>query len=131
MQKTLFFVAFIGLIISGYLWTTYVTDIPLICGEDSGCYTIRASQYSSLFGIPIPAYGVVFYTLLGIFAALWNSDYTPRPNLFLRILTLIGFLVSAWFTYLQASVVGAWGVWSITSAVLATIALLLVWLHSK
>lgn len=116
--------ALVGLLVSGYLLITYVTPVPLICDNTGGCHVVRASAYAAFFGIPTPAYGVVFYTVLGVFAAIEKRSW-------LKTLTLAGLLVSLVLSYIEAFVLGAWCIWCVASALVATAAFLVVWIPRK
>lgn len=130
MHKPLFITAFLGLLVSGYLFIVYTSPIPIICGEDGGCHVVQASQYAQFFGLPTPAYGLLFYAFLAALASLWPQK-SPLYTFTLYFTTLTGLLVSGFLTYLEAFVVEAWCFWCVISAILATIAFLLIWLHPK
>lgn len=119
-RRSLLIIAFAGLLVSGYLLISYVTPLPLVCDSTGGCEIVRLSSYSSFFGIPTPLFGVVFYMTLGILAALERYNY-------IRWLTVIGVVISAYLSYLEAFVIHAWCLWCVGSAVLATLALIVAW----
>lgn len=127
VRRILFALALLGLGVSGYLLFAYVTSGPVVCGLGHGCDVVRASQYSSFLGLPTPLYGVVFYFVLGVLAALWSSANASVLRLPLRVVTSVGVGVSAYLTYLEAFVIDAWCVWCVASAVLALLAFVLVW----
>lgn len=131
MHKILLAIAFLGLLLSGYLFMTYVSPVPLVCGPDGGCHAVRESAYAAFFGIPTPAYGVAFYFALGILATLWDRTRQGYVFWVLVGITSTGFAVSVFLSYLEAFVIQAWCRWCIVSALLATLALLVVWLHPK
>lgn len=131
MNKPLLLIAFLGLLVSGYLFVTYVSPIPIVCGPSGGCHTVQASQYASHFGLPTPAYGMLYYFALGIMASLWNKDNTRVLFPLIVFTTGTGLAVSAYLTYLEAFVVQAWCTWCVVSAMLATAAFLYIWLHPK
>lgn len=113
-----------GLLVSGYLLIGYVTPIPIVCDASGGCETVKASPYSSFFGIPTPAYGVLFYAALGVTVAL------ERYNL-VRYLTTVGLIVSIYLSSLEAFVVKAWCLWCVVSAILATLAFIVAWMPRR
>lgn len=127
MRKSLFLIAIAGLLVSGYLFVTYVTGAPIICSTDHGCDVIRNSQYAQFFGIPTPAYGLIFYSLLAIGALLWTPAYARLMRLPLALLTGSGIAVSAYLFYLSKFIIEAWCSWCLVSAILTVIAALLVW----
>lgn len=127
MRTLLLIVAFLGLLVSGYLLYAYVAGGPIVCSTDGGCEIVRASKYSRLFGASTPLYGVVYYALLGIGAALWQGEQRGTMKTLLTLLTGIGLAMSAWLTYIEAFVVEAWCIWCVASTILALAAFLLVW----
>ena len=120
IKMALISIAFAGLVVSGYLAITYVSPVPLVCDGSGGCEIVRLSEFASFFGIPTPFYGVIFYALLGVLAAL------ERYNL-VRGLTVIGFLVSLGLTYISKFVIEAYCIWCLASGLLSTLALIVAW----
>ncbi|MEX1112298.1 MAG: vitamin K epoxide reductase family protein [Candidatus Andersenbacteria bacterium] len=129
MHKLLFIIAILGLLVSGYLFATYTSPIPLVCGEGGGCHTVQESQYAAFFGVPTPAYGMMFYTALGILAAVWSRENTKKLYWPILIVASSGVAISAFLSYLEAFVIEAWCKWCIASAILTVLALLVVWMH--
>lgn len=127
MHKGFVLVAFLGLIVAGYLFITYTSPIPITCVAGEGCKTVQASHFSSFFNIPTPAYGIIYYLTLGIFGALWQKNSSKLFRLALTILTSSGLAVSIFLSYLEAFVIHAWCTWCVMSAILATIAFIINW----
>lgn len=121
MHKALVIIAFLGLLVSGYLTVTYTAPAFLVCGEEGGCHEVQASPYSAFFGIPTAAYGVLFYFILGTLAALWTT-YNQKMSFFLLLWTSVGFAVSIVLSGIEAFVLEAWCTWCVTSAILAALA---------
>jgi len=127
MRIPLFAVAIAGLFVSGYLYITYTSEASIVCGVGHGCDTVRLSPYASFFGVPTPAYGILFYLLLATAALLSTPANRRWIRLPLSLLTGSGLLVSAGLTYIEAFVIDAWCVWCVASALLALAAFILVW----
>src|SRR5450756_2536745 len=64
--------AFAGLADSAYLAQHEASGTPLLCNIQnlSGCNIVANSQYSHIFGIPTAEFGVLFYSILFVLAAL-------------------------------------------------------------
>lgn len=128
MRIPLFIIALLGLLVSSYLLVAYVTGGPILCRGGYGCETVRASIYSAFMGVPTPAYGVLYYSLVITGALLLASAQTAVVKQCLKFLTLSGLLVSLYLTYLEAFVINAWCWWCVVSALLSVAAFVLVWL---
>ena len=127
MHKGLVAVAFAGLVVAGYLFITYTSPLPITCVAGEGCKTVQASHFSSFFGIPTPAYGIVYYLALGVLGALWNKSWSKNMRLALIVLTSSGLAISLFLSYLEAFVIHAWCVWCVSSAILTIIAFIITW----
>ena len=69
MRKPLLLaLSLLGLFDSSYLLWVYTSPAsPMIClGGGTGCDEVRVSSYSHLWGIPLPAYGVLMYVTLAL-----------------------------------------------------------------
>ncbi len=54
------FVAVVGLGIAAYLLAARVLGEAPACGPVKGCETVAASEYATMFGVPVALFGVVF-----------------------------------------------------------------------
>jgi uncharacterized membrane protein len=127
MHRSLLIIAIAGLLNASYLFAVYAGGGAIPCTTGHGCDVVRQSEYAAFFGLPTPVYGVIFYFLLGVLAVSWLPEMTRGLSIASRLLTLIGLLVSAWLTYLEAFVIQAWCSWCVVSAILALLAFLAVW----
>ena len=119
--------ALIGVLIATYMQMYHMGLLgSILCGT-GGCETVQTSPWSKFYGIPVPLLGLLGY---GGMLALAMLGIQPRFAADRRIPALllaggvIGFLFSAYLTYLEAYVIHAWCQWCIASAVLATLLLL-------
>lgn len=101
--------AFVGIADAWYLAESALSDTALTCGIGviDGCNVVAQSDYSYLFGIPLGIYGVLFYTLVVLFAALVLVLPRTRTILLLASTTLVGLLFSLYFLALQVFVIKA------------------------
>jgi uncharacterized membrane protein len=114
------------LALSGVFDATYLTikhyvggAIP--CGIFSGCETVLNSSYSVMLGIPLALYGVAYYLAI-LILTLWYLD--RRIEIVFHLLTrstVLGFLFSVWFVYLQVVVIGAICTFCMISALISTV----------
>lgn len=98
----------IGLAVSIYLLYAKLNNAFVICGV-STCGVVNSSKYSYLLGIPVSAYGVLFY--LSIIGLLILKKYK-----LLFILSILGVIFSAYLTALEIFVIHAWCQWCVLSA---------------
>ena len=114
----------LGLGIASYLGYAYLTGTEVVCmsGIFHGCGEVQESAYAQFFGIPIPLYGVAFYIFLlvdgSLLQYLHRQWYAWRS--FVWFSTFVGFVFTAYLTFLEAFVIEAWCIWCIGSAVVST-----------
>lgn len=96
----------------------------LACGTSGGCETVQLSPWSSLFGIPIPYMGAVFYTAIVITAVL----ATTRKGLLSQglrftvvVLSCCAFGFAVYNTSIEALVIHAWCRWCLACASCAAV----------
>ena len=75
----IFTLALLGFFIALYLTRQYLSDSPVIC-LTGGCEKVRLSPYSKLFGVPVPVYGLIGYSLILILSFLrtLNSELSTK-----------------------------------------------------
>jgi uncharacterized membrane protein len=113
--------ALAGIFISVYL-TLYKLGVigELSCSFGS-CETVNTSRWSIFLGLPVAAWGLLFYldvfgvALLGTMPR-WENE--PVISIVLVAEAAIGVLFSAWLTYLELAVIHAICIWCVTSAVI-------------
>jgi protein-disulfide isomerase/uncharacterized membrane protein/rhodanese-related sulfurtransferase len=113
----------LGLFDSLYLLWVYTSPSrPIVC-LGSGCDAVRASSYAHLFGLPLPAFGVANYAVLGllILAEVLVSARLGRAIQYaITGISCAGFLFSIYLTSLEAFVIHAWCAWCVVSALVVT-----------
>jgi protein-disulfide isomerase/uncharacterized membrane protein len=104
--------AIFGAGVSVYLLVEYTTGQSGLCLTGSGCDAVRASAFAYPLGIPMPLFGVAFYT-----AAAWlayRSRHGGRGPLLAA--GVVGVAMSAVLTAIEAFVIGAFCTWCLASA---------------
>lgn len=128
LNRVIFFLALVGFFISAYLFYTYTQEKPIVC-LNTGCETVRDSPYSYVLGIPLPFYGLLMYIFIVALSFLRTTFEQNKQQLLAgRLLFLssgIGFLTSAYLTYLEAFVIKAYCIWCVASAIVITIIFIL------
>jgi len=115
--------ALAGVFVGLYL-TLYKLGIigELTCSIGS-CETVNTSKWSTLAGIPVAAWGVLFY--IDVFAiAMVGTSARLEENLAISIALVaqaaFGVIFSAWLTYLELFVIDAICIWCVGSALIVT-----------
>lgn len=118
--------ALAGIFISLYL-TLYKLGIigELSCSIGS-CETVNTSKWSRFLGLPVAAWGLLFYIDVFAVALIGTSprfEDEPVISMLLVAEAALGVLFSAWLTYLELAVIHAICIWCVTSAVIVTLIL--------
>jgi uncharacterized membrane protein len=119
--------ALAGIFISLYL-TLYKLGIiaELSCSVGS-CETVNLSKWSRFLGLPVAAWGLLFYFdvfVLAVLGTLPRFEYEVAFSMIIVAQAAVGVLFSAWLTYLELAVIHAICIWCVTSAVVVTLILI-------
>jgi len=119
--------AFCGVANAAYIAQSRISGTPLLCNIQnlSGCNIVANSQYSQLFGIPLAEYGVLFYGILFVLAALELVLFDRFLRRVLQGASLIGILASLYFTAVQVFLIGAFCVYCLASSLIALLIFIL------
>ncbi len=81
-----------------------------------GCDAVMSSSFSHVLGIPLSIFGLVYY--FSLFTLSLRQRFFPRPHLMNWVFNLssIGVLVSVYFVFLQAFIIGQWCPFCLISA---------------
>lgn len=118
-------VAFLGLLDATYLTIKDYDGGGITCYVFTGCDDVLKSQYNNLFGLPIAAWGAMFYFGM-LFLSLLYIDV--RKGWILGLIMIggvAGFLFSMGFVYLQLFVIQAICTYCMFSALTSTTLFLL------
>lgn len=112
--------AFAGLADATYLAQHAESGVPLQCDIQnlSGCNIVTTSSYSQLFGIPIAVYGVFFFAIVFVLAALELVLFDRLLRRALQAAAVVGLLASLYFTFVQTFLIGAFCIYCLTSALI-------------
>lgn len=118
--------AVVGLFIAAYLalYNSHIAAGSLICSVSGSCEDVNNSVYGFWFGIPVSVFGVIGYLALLLTSVvglrLSGRRRLRATNLQLALATF-GFAASAWFTSVEAFILGKWCQWCVASAIVMTI----------
>jgi len=110
----------IGFIDATYLTAKHYLGSPVTCSLTSGCEIVTTSEYSTIFGVPVALGGAVYYFIILLLSIIYTETKRDRLLKFIALFTIIGFLSSAWFVYLQIFVLHALCLYCLASAATST-----------
>ena len=117
--------AVLGILVASYLTLYKVGAIAELVCRTGSCETVQLSRWATFLGLPVAAWGIVFYVVLLALAltGLQSRFIDSRAvSMALVVWTGWGVLFSAWLTYLELFVIDAICQWCVVSAVLVVIA---------
>ncbi len=104
INRIIFILALIGIAIAAYVTQSFLRDVGIVC-ISSGCELVRKSPASYLWGIPVPAVGLVGYAVIAILAFLRTSSKNKNLLKGLLGMTAFGVAFTLWFTYTELFVI--------------------------
>jgi len=118
--------ALAGIFISLYLTLYKIGVIGELSCSIGSCETVNTSKWSRFFGLPVAAWGLLFYLdvfAIALIGTLPRFENERVISIVLVAETVVGVLFSAWLTYLELAVIHAICIWCVTSAVIVTVIL--------
>lgn len=112
--------ALVGFTDSAFLLAKRLSGAPIPCFITTGCDEVSKSPLSVLFGVPLSAWGVLFYLGIGFLALLYADTKNLLVAKLIPVATTLGFLSSCYFIYVQKFLIGAFCIYCILSALVAT-----------
>jgi uncharacterized membrane protein len=98
--------AAVGLTDAVYLTITHYTNTLVPCSFSHGCEIVLRSQYAEVFGIPVAALGVLFYSVVLIASIFFVTN--KQYHWALSVWGLMGFVSTLYLLYIQAFVLHAY-----------------------
>jgi uncharacterized membrane protein len=118
--------ALAGIFISLYLTLYKIGVIGELTCSIGSCETVNTSKWSLFLGLPVAAWGLLFYLDVFVIALVGTTarlEYEPLISLLIVAEAAVGVLFSAWLTYLELAVIHAICIWCVTSAMVVTVIL--------
>lgn len=121
----LLIISFGGFIDASFISVEHYLGNPIVCNFLKGCETVTSSSYATLLGMPVALFGALYY--LAIFLMLIIFLDTKKEGLIFWVarFTIVGFLASVWFLYLQIFVIHALCLYCVLSALSSTLLFIL------
>jgi uncharacterized membrane protein len=113
--------SFLGLADAWYLTASAINQTALSCDLGAvldGCNIVAKSEYSFFLGFPLALYGVLFYALVFVLAAIVLVIPAKLFYQALLVLGAVGSVASVGFLYIQFFLIKAICIYCIASAVI-------------
>ena len=125
--------ALIGIAIASYDCYAISTGQLLWCPPPiDGCNTVAYSPYGRICGVPLGCFGLIFYAIMLAFAALLAfCPSSRRLRLGALVYTAIGVASSICFMYLDITLIRAFCIYCMVSAVLTLLLLIFAIVHFR
>ena len=116
-----------GVFVSAYLTLYKLGYIGTLACSIGSCETVQMSKWAKFLGLPVAAWGVGFYlVMLGVAIAGTLPRFTESRQLsgVLLVLSILGFVFTAYLTSLEAFVIHAYCIYCLSSAAIITLILI-------
>lgn len=121
-NRLIFVLSILGLIVTVFLAYEYAQTGPIVCPiTGTGCDIVRKSQFSKLFNIDLPYYGLVFYSLVAALSVWLTNHRHKLLNLFRALVIFSGVYFGTYLTFLEAFVIQAYCIWCLISFIVSII----------
>lgn len=127
---TMAVLATLGILVSSYLTYVHWSSSAALCVGVGDCEVVNQSIYSEISGVPIALLGLAMYVVI-LGGSIWLvTSPIEAPSRLLATLgvfgiSLMGFLYSAYLTYVELFVLRAVCPWCVFSAALVSLILVL------
>lgn len=115
-NRMVFILSILGVIMAIYVLQSFLRQSSIIC-LTSGCELVRKNPASYILGIPVPAFGLVGYTLLAILAFTRTVNKDPIFFKLMLGVAIFGVAFVSWFTYTEIFIIKAICTWCAVSTV--------------
>jgi len=124
-SRLLVVLASAGVVVSSYLTLKVADPSSVVCSIGGGCEKVLGSQYATMFGVPVSAYGVAWYlVVLGlIFGTYINRSVS---SYILKLFALSGLAFSLYLFWVSRYLIGAYCTWCLASLGLVVLINILV-----
>lgn len=125
INRIVFVLSILGAVIAIYVLQSFIRQSPIVC-VNTGCEIVRKSPLSYIFGIPVPAFGLIGYSFLAILAYIRTMTENKRLLLAMLGISFSGVVFVSWFTYTEIFLINGICSWCAVSAVNMIVIFILV-----
>jgi len=119
-----FIVAFVGFVDAAYLTLNHFVGIVPPCFITQGCDVVTTSVYSKILGIPVSLLGSLYYLFMLVLMLYYIDKEDARAFKVMALMSVIGFLFSLWFVYVQVFIINSLCSYCLVSAFTSTLLLI-------
>lgn len=127
-------VAFLGVLISGYLAYVHYQDVSALCLPGMECDEVLSSPYAQLWDVPLSLLGMGMYLVLvalGTLIRLWPGDRQGLLALGAYAVALSATLFSLYLYYLEIFEIEAFCTWCVASSLVVFTLMALTLVHLR
>lgn len=117
INRVIFVMALIGIIIASYVTQSFIRESPILC-VNSGCELVRKSTSSYIYAIPVPAFGLIGYSIIAIASFLQTIKVRKFLSQVILGVSIFGVCFVSWFTYTEIFIIKGICTWCAISAVM-------------
>ena len=117
LNRIIFILSIAGLIMGLYVLQSFLRQSTIICLNGNGCESVRNNPASWPFGIPVPIFGVIGYSLMVILTFLRTVKDNKSYLKGILGIAIFGVCFVTWFTATEIFVIHGICTWCAVSAV--------------
>lgn len=117
LNRVIFILAVIGILIASYVTQSFIRNTSIVC-VNSGCELVRKSTSSYIYGIPVPAFGLIGYSIIAIASFLQTIKVRKFLSQVILGVSVFGVCFVSWFTYTEIFIIKGICTWCAISAVM-------------
>ena len=114
-NRIIFVLSLLGVAMAIYVLQSWLRKTSIVC-LTNGCESVRKSSASYIMGIPVPAIGLVGYSVLAVCAFLRSASKNTRLLQIIVGVSTFGIAFVSWFTYTEIFVIRGICTWCAVSA---------------
>lgn len=120
--------AFIGFVVSAYIFYSKKFDKHLYCPIGQDCDAVVRSKYGKTFGVENTIPGMLYYALIFAYGFLLNRNvFIAMPVYYFIVgISIASVLFSLYLAYVQKFILKKWCIYCIVSTIVSIIILVLV-----
>lgn len=116
-NRAVFVLSLFGVLVAIYVLQSFLRQSSIVCLTAGGCEAVRKSPASYIYGVPVPAFGLIGYSLLLLLSFLRSLSPDKRYVYGMLGIALFGISFVTWFTFVEIFVIKGICTWCAISSV--------------